>query len=288
MKRVAIYGNNYQDGYHEALGSLMSYLSEEGFEVILYAPFALYLQKSGVAIPGSFGIAETLDDSIECVITLGGDGTFLRAAQWVADRNIPIAGINTGHLGYLASYSIDAPQELVYDLRHGTGSIECRAVLRVESPALPAGFWPYAVNEVSVQKGETASMVTVHTEIDGDFLADYMADGLLISTPTGSTAYNLSVGGPILQPTLRCMVISPVAPHSLTMRPLVVSGDSEIRITTHSRVRTSRVSLDGRSFMLNCETDELRITRADFQVHVVRRSDANFSRLLRTKLHWGV
>lgn len=288
MRRIALFGNNYQDGYISALERLMRLLERRGFFVYIHSEFARYLAEMGVTLPAGAQSASVLPDDAECVLSMGGDGTFLRAAEWVGARELPIAGINTGHLGFLPSYNLDEMESLVEVLATDTGMLERRELLKVESSAIPADFWPYALNEVSLLKAETASMVTVHAEINGSFLADYQADGLVVSTPTGSTAYNLSVGGPIIQPTLDCMVICPIAPHSLTMRPLVVAGDSEIRLTATSRVSHSRVSLDGRSFLIDNGTDQVRLTRGEFKVVVLRRPDADFSRLLRNKLHWGL
>lgn len=266
----------------------MQLLEQRGFFVYIHADFAFYLVDMGVVLSEGFVSVRELPADAECVINIGGDGTFLRAAEWVGAREIPIAGINTGHLGFLASFNLDEMDILADTLLSDSGMTEWRELLRAECGAMPADFWPYALNEVALQKGDTASMLTVHTTINGSFLADYQADGLVVATPTGSTAYNLSVGGPILQPTLQCMVISPIAPHSLTMRPLVVAGDSVVQLTASSRVGHSRVSLDGRSFIIDNARDEVRITRAEFQVVVLRRPDADFSRLLRNKLHWSL
>lgn len=288
MKRIAIYGNNYQDGYLSQIGDLLTRLASADFEVFVYSKFADYLCSMGVAVAEKFAAVEEFPAGIEYVINIGGDGTFLRASEWVGKSGVPIAGINTGHLGFLASFNIDEIPELVSLLASDGGMREHRMVLKVECAAMPSDFWPYALNEVSVQKGETASMVTVNTEIDGEYLADYQADGLVVATPTGSTAYNLSVGGPIVQPTMDCVVLSPIAPHSLTMRPLVVAGGSEILLRAVSREPQVRVSLDGRSFLMDSGSNELRIAKGDYDVVVLRRVDANYPRLLRTKLHWGV
>lgn len=287
MRKIAIYGNRHQEGYFPLLQRFFESLSNRDFEVSVAARFCKYLLKNGVNVPEEMHSDENLPAGVECVISIGGDGTFLKAAQWVGDREIPILGINTGHLGFLASYSLEEMDELMDVVAYDKGQIERRSVLEVECSAMPEGFWHYALNEVAVLRGETASMVTVHAEVDGYFLADYMADGLVVATPTGSTAYNLSAGGPILMPTLECAVLSPIAPHSLTMRPLVVDRDSEIRLTTSSRVECSRVSLDGRYFMMACDKDELRIRKAKFSVMVLRRPNASFARLLRNKLLWG-
>lgn len=287
MKNLAIYGNRHQERFLPLLAKFFTSLSERGFVVNIHKRFAEYLLDADVSLPQNFLFTEAIPEDAECVISIGGDGTFLRAAQWVGSRELPILGINTGHLGFLASYSLDETDELTDVIISGAGVVERRMVLEVECDALPPDFAPYALNEVAVLRGETASMVTVHAEVDGFFLADYLADGLVVATPTGSTAYNLSAGGPILAPTLDCAVLSPIAPHSLTMRPLVVSGNSEIRLTTSSRVKYVRVSLDGRYFMMECGRDELKIHRADFCVMVLRRPDANFAGLLRNKLLWG-
>lgn len=159
-------------------------------------------------------------------------------------------------------------------------------LLEVSGEDIPADFWPYALNEVALLKEDSSSMIRIRTEIDSHFLTEYQADGLLISTPTGSTGYNLSVGGPIMQPTLGCCVLSPVAPHSLTMRPLAVSSDSSIRTRTVSRAGHFRLSLDGRSFILKSGS-EICVTKADFELPVLRRKGADFASTLRHKLHWG-
>ena len=286
MKRIAIYGNRHQDNYLGELGDFFGLLRSRGFEVTVASCFASYLVEEGL---DRYWEKESEDfpEGVECVVSIGGDGTFLRAAQWVGKREIPILGINTGHLGFLASYSLDEMNELADVLANDLGSVEHRAVLELQCDAMPADFWPYALNEVAVLKGESASMVTVTAGIDGEFLSDYLADGLVVATPTGSTAYNLSAGGPILQPTLGCLVLSPLAPHSLTMRPLVVSGESRISLKATQRDHQARVSLDGRSFILGEDCGELEIRRADFSVAVLRRPGASFQTLLRDKLLWG-
>ena len=285
MKSVAIYGNRYQEEHLDGLRKFFRLLGERGFQVYLERGFGSYLEESDVDTGDVFEVEE-FPRGVDCVVSIGGDGTFLQAAQWVGMRETPILGINTGHLGFLASYSLSEMDELLTVVSDGLGTIERRAVIEVNCDALPDGFWPYALNEVAVLKGDTASMLTIHAEIDGYFLADYMSDGLLVATSTGSTAYNLSVGGPILQPTLGCMVLSPIAAHSLTMRPVVVSGESRIVLTTSSRNCSCRLSLDGRSFTLHCG-EKILLKEAPFKVSVLRRPDANFPSLLRNKLGWG-
>lgn len=285
MTTLAIYGNHYQQKHLEGLRIFFENLRSDKFKVYLEAGFARYLESVEIEVTDAF-VVEDFPRGVDCVVSIGGDGTFLQAAQWVGRRETPILGINTGHLGFLASYSLEDTDELLEVVADGRGRLERRAVIEVSCDAMPADFWPYALNEVAVLKGDSASMVNVNAEIDGYFLADYMSDGLVVATPTGSTAYNLSLGGPILQPTLSCLVLSPIAAHSLTMRPLVVSGDSRIVLTPKSRERECRVSLDGRSFLIRTG-DSLILKEAPFKVCVVRRPDGNFSRLLRNKLGWA-
>lgn len=285
MNVIAVWGNTYQEGHIEQLRKLFGAMRKRGFRVYVEGGFSRYLESKGVDMR-IFPAVEEIPADTECVVSIGGDGTFLQAAQWTGSRELPILGINTGHLGYLASYFLNEADELLSALEQNTGTLERRAVIRAESSCLPDGFWPYALNEVAVLKAATASMVTIHTEVDGRFVADYMSDGLVVSTPTGSTAYNLSIGGPILQPTLDCVILSPIAAHSLTMRPVVISGRSHITFRASSRASECRVSLDGRSFLMKCG-ETLHLKPAGFKIVVLRRPDSNFAHILRTKLGWG-
>ncbi len=287
MRTIAVCGSRHQDSYFTGLQRLFRLIDEAGFRTCVQRRFFNYLTGLGMKLPDMFCPADAPPAKAEAAISLGGDGTFLRTAQWIADRRIPILGINTGNLGFLAHSAITDAVPLVDALRDRSFVAEPRMLLRIECESMPEQIWPYALNEVAILKEDTSSMINVRTEINGYFLADYLADGLLIATPTGSTAYNLSAGGPILQPSLEGRVISPVAPHSLTMRPLVVDADSPITATTTSRAHTYRVSLDGRSFVMRCGSS-IRITRAGFPVLMLRLPDDDFASTLRHKLHWAV
>lgn len=285
MKHLAIYGNICRKEYIPSLREFIKMLSESGFILYIESEYRLYLESIGIETKAFISIKELPEDS-ETIISIGGDGTFLRATQWAGEKECPIVGLNTGHLGYLASYTLDEKDELIRDIKEERAVIEKRALLKMECACMPEDFWPYALNEVALLKGESASMVNIHAEIDGRYLGDYMSDGLLISTPTGSTAYNLSIGGPIIQPTIGCLVLSPIAPHSLTMRPLVVSGTSEISLKCESRTGMWRISLDGRSFEVETGYG-VKVYEAPFKVLVLRRPEATFGLLLRNKLGWG-
>ena len=219
------------------------------------------------------------DFTADAAVSLGGDGSFLRTAQWVGARRIPILGINTGHLGYMADLTV----EEALSAKMADFKVEPRSVLQIDV----AGREPlYALNEAAILKTDTASMITAEASIDGSPLTIYRADGLIISTPTGSTGYNLSVGGPIVEPTAPVIVISPVAPHSLTLRPLIVANTSHLHVVTTGRAESYLLSVDGRSVMLPSGT-AVELHRAPFDILVVQRLGHHFASTLRTKLLWG-
>lgn len=231
------------------------------------------------------------DFTADFAISIGGDGTFLRTARWVGAKETPIIGINTGHLGFLAEESISTASQLIDELMEGNYFIESRSLLEVRGVngdiRASLSGWAYALNEVAILRQDTASMITVDTRLDGMPVASYQGDGLIISTPTGSTAYNLSVGGPIVQPTAPCWVLSPIAPHSLTMRPLVVSDSHIIETSVESRADTYRLTLDGRTLILPINV-KLQVRRADFVVKVFHTKGHNFIDTLRAKMLWGI
>lgn len=224
--------------------------------------------------------------SADLAISLGGDGSFLRTAQWVGSSEIPILGINAGHLGFLADMTpdefLEVDAEYLKNLRK-----EPRKLLAVScSEPLPDDCWPYALNDVALLKTDSASMISISASVNGNPLTTYQADGLVVASPTGSTGYNLSVGGPILEPTVDLLLISPVAPHQLAMRPLGVAGNSQISLRVTARAGAFMLSLDGRSRPISAGA-EVKIKEADFRIIVAQRPDHHFAATLRTKLLWG-
>lgn len=284
---IALSGSRHQNQFLNGIPSLLKAFADRGFSLRFHSRFFGYLTENGIEMQPGWEAMDRPDADIEAVISLGGDGTFLRTAQWLGGLPVPMLGINTGHLGFLTHYDLDDAAAIAEALYQHKFTAEQRSLLAVSGQGIPAHIWPYALNEVAILKEDTSSMITVHTELDGYFLADYLADGLIISTPTGSTGYNLSVGGPIMQPTIDCRVISPIAPHSLTMRPLVIGADSEVAATTTSRAHTYRISLDGRSFVMTCGS-QVKVSRAPFGVFTLRLESDNFPSVLRRKLHWAV
>ncbi|MCM1377916.1 MAG: NAD(+)/NADH kinase [Clostridium sp.] len=285
VKKVAITGNTHQDEYIGRIIEFIVALLSRGLLVGVREKFLKYISGDAQLPPG----IEALPDDAptgDAVVSIGGDGTYIKTARWVGSQGIPIMGLNTGHLGFLANYSIDEISELIEVLLSGRATVESRTLLELQSGNMPKDFYPYALNEVALVKEETSSMITANVTVDSDFLASYKADGLIVSTPTGSTAYNLSVGGPIIHPSMDCMVLSPVAPHTLTLRPIVIDGDSKVEVVVSSRARDFRVSVDGNSFILRCG-EVLRISRAPFVIHTIRRPGDNFASTMRNKLLWG-
>lgn len=286
--KIAIYGNMYQEDYLNRLSDFLDVLSHSDITVEMESTFYNYLSTLLQKTPHVDGIIAGDDVKADMAISIGGDGTFLRTARWVGMKQIPILGINTGYLGYLADVTVDEMITAVDDLTKGLYKIENRSLIEVTSVRKEAIMdWSYALNEVAILKQDTSSMISVATRINDVDLATYMGDGLIISTPTGSTGYNLSVGGPILEPTAPNWVISPIAAHSLNMRPLVVRDSSELSVTTSSRATNYRVSLDGRSVTLPVGTT-IKLRKAPFEVKVVQRMKHSFTDTLRDKLLWGV
>ena len=280
-----ICGNRHQDGYISSIDNLLDLLQKAGIKLLVERPFLEYLRLSGLPLPDAVP-CDPSDPRPEVAISIGGDGTLLRTLRRIGRRQTPVLGINTGHLGFLANYEITEARELCEMLRQGTGEIEERMLLKVDADEIPPEIFPYAVNEVAILKDDTASMLDVKVRVDSHFLADYRADGLLFSTATGSTGYNLSASGPILEPSLRCLCITPVAPHTLTLRPIVISADAAIEAVTESRAGSYRVSLDGFSFRMPVGS-RVVVSPADFTVKTIRRPDDNFPATLRRKLLWG-
>lgn len=290
--KIAVFGKRRQS--HDDLPgieSLLENLDRAGAFVSMQRPFYDALTRLAGTPPPVDDIFEGGDFQADIALSIGGDGTFLRTARWVGAKQTPIIGFNTGHLGFLAEESLaDAPR-IIAAIAGGDVFIEPRSLLEVhamgENVRGAIQGWAYALNEVTILRQDTASMISVNARLDDIPVACYQGDGLIISTPTGSTAYNLSVGGPIVQPTAPCWVLSPVAPHALTMRPLVVSDSHVIEITVESRADTYRLDLDGRSLTLDTSTG-VRIRRAPFNVNVLHIKGHTFTDTLRSKLLWGV
>jgi len=284
---VLLFGNAYQKAAIDNIAHLIDVMLTRCEHVAVEDGFYRYLCRQAKDRP--MPSVETFDCAsdlkADLAVSLGGDGTLLGTVMWVADKGIPVLGINTGHLGYLTACNMAEAAQTFDEVMMGVFQMERRTMLTVECDGVNIEH-PFALNDIAILRHDTSSMIEMETTLQGLPLTTYKADGLVVCTPTGSTAYNLSAGGPILEPTTRCLVISPLTPHSLTMRPLVVPDESVLTIVTRSRSDYYQVSVDGEEF--TCPVgSQVTIRRAHYDALVIQRSDHNFANTLRHKLHWG-
>ena len=302
IKKISLFGRNFRNNFLEKSKLLFNFLEENNIEISMYQPFFDFLKKETdiiIKTPSLFDNYSNLPDS-DLIISIGGDGTFLEAVTYVRNRDIPIVGINTGRLGFLADISMDELPEAIDEIlneQYFTRQLDLLTVETFYMEALPVemlhatplqafGDINFALNEIAIHKCDSSSMITIHTYINGAFLNSYWGDGLIIATPTGSTAYSLSAGGPILNPACKEFIISPIAPHNLSVRPLVVPNDAEIMLKVESRKDQYMASLDLRSQMLSNDV-EIHVKKANFTVTVAKRTSYDFYSTLRSKLMWG-
>lgn len=285
--RFAVFGNEYQTKKSTAAQKILSLLSERKAEVYVEASFHHFLTKGQKLNVPATGVFTTLDFDVDFVISMGGDGTFLKAASKVGARNVPIVGINMGRLGYLADITPTEIDRAITMLYNGEFITESHAVIEVEVSKGKLSGCPFALNDIAVLKQDSASMITINAKLDDENLVTYLADGLIISTPTGSTAYSLSNGGPIIMPQTDVLCLTPVAPHSLNVRPIVVPASAEITLDVETRSHNYLVAVDGRSEKLH-EGVRLTIRKAPYEVQIVKRRRHNYIGTLREKMMWGI
>ncbi len=284
--RFALFGNIFQEKKSQAVQKLLSLLEERGAEILIDRPLHDFLAKELKISVRPTELIEGNDFRADYAISMGGDGTFLEAARRVGEKEIPILGVNMGRLGFLADFSPEEMEDAIAQIYGGTLRDEARTVLCTQYSHGSPMVYPYALNEVAVLKRDSSSMISIRVHINGEYLTTYQADGLIINTPTGSTGYALSVGGPIMAPDSHIMGLVPVAPHSLSARPITLSDDMEIELSVESRSHNFLVSIDGRSE--SCTEDiHLHIRKAPYRIHVLKRSRGSYFRTLRTKLMWG-
>ena len=286
-RSVLLYGNNQQLSKSAYIGQVMNSLQSLGFGILYEENFAEFLSKKLNIKINTADVADSIEScKADIVISLGGDGTFLQAAAFVSDSGVPILGINTGHLGFLADVSPERISEALTDVRQSQYVIEQRSIISVEGGGLELHKSPFALNEVAILKHDNSSLIKVRTYINEQLLADYVADGLIVCTPTGSTGYSLSVNGPIISPLSTSFCISAVAPHSLNVRPVVVTDDVCITLEVSSRSGKYLLSVDGRSETIE-DSIKLKLRRAPYTIGVVKVEHRNFFDTLRDKMLWG-
>lgn len=286
--KIAIFGRKLEDGYKPGILKFFNKLTQHGFEVYIYKPFLEVLQStSGFKLNNynEFLRYEDLNNEFKFFFSLGGDGTFLESVQYVRDTGVPIIGINTGRLGFLANIGLTEIEESLELLFSGKFQLEDRKLIQFITNENPFGLFPYAFNEITVQKHDN-SLVTIEATVNGQEMNTYWADGLIISTPTGSTAYSMSTGGPIVSPECDVFIVSPIASHNLTVRPLVLTNKQEIKLKIFSRSGTFMATIDSQSHIFSSGT-EIQLSLAQFQVKIVRLDHHSFFNTIRKKLMWG-
>lgn len=287
--KVAIYGQQYQKEAAAYVLDLLAELQRNEVEVVIEQDYRAALQRhQPLSDYATFSHNTGLDSSFDMFISVGGDGTILRAVTYVGDLGIPIVGINTGRLGFLSLFKKHEVRELVRVFTTGDYEITERSLVAIETDFDIPKFQGrlYALNEVTVARKDTTSMITVETYLDDEYLTSYWSDGLIVSTPTGSTGYSLSCGGPVLMPDVRSLVLTPIAPHNLNARPLVISDDTIIRLKVSGREDFHLVSLDSRVATLK-NGREIIVKKADFTIKMISFSAESFLKTIRTKLLWG-
>ena len=284
--KIAIYGRSLTENYAQFADELFGVLLDKEIEVLIYASFYEQL-KSIIDLPEEIITFESYEDidSVNYLFSIGGDGTLLEATTFVGGTSMPILGINTGRLGFLTTITTEDIESTVNSIIEKRYKLDKRSLLTLESNhSVKSNF---ALNEITLQKKDTSSMITINAYLDGEYLNTYWADGLIISTPTGSTAYSLSCNGPIILPRSGNIILTPIAPHNLNVRPLVVPDDVELTLKIDGRTENFLVALDARSFAVPIST-ELKIRKSPHYISLIRLEGYDFLDTLRTKLMWGV
>ena len=288
--KVAIFGQYYQNDTRPIIRDIIVFFEANQVEMVIEKNFLTNLYKEDIVQKDykTFSKHTDLDASFDILISIGGDGTILRAATFVRDLGIPILGVNAGRLGFLAKVQKENIESFLQIVLEKKYSISERTVLSLDTTPINTeiNHLNFAMNEVTVSRKDTTSMITIETYLNGEYLNSYWADGLIISTPTGSTGYSLSCGGPVLTPEVKSLVITPIAPHNLNARPLVIPDDTEIELHVSGREENYLVSLDSRTASISNNT-VLKIKKTSFSIKMVEIPNETFLKTLRNKLLWG-
>lgn len=287
--KIAIYGQFYHKNSLTYIDSLLEVLKQKSVSFFIESEFYRSIKENHSDNDNiNYNSFKVLDNTFDLLISIGGDGTILRAITYVKDLNIPIVGINSGRLGFLATIQKDLIEKAITEILKGNYKISERNLLCIETFPENNSLTElnFALNEIAVSRKNTTSMITVETHLNEEYLTSYWADGLIISTPTGSTGYSLSCGGPVIMPEANSFVLTPIAPHNLNARPLVVSDNTEIKLKVSGREENYLVSLDSRIATLENNTI-IKIKKADFSIKMIELQDESFLVTLRKKLLWG-
>jgi len=286
--KIAIFGRSIDDQWRLGLSQVLHYLAFSNVSLVWYEPFYHFLSTQYhnlLSCSATYTRQTGLPEGCDLLLNLGGDGTFLESLTFVKERDIPVAGINFGRLGFLAGMETESYDTCLQRLITGDFCIEKRSVIEVSSALLPNSFFSYALNECALQR-KSPGMISITVHLQTGALPPFWADGLIVATPTGSTAYALSVGGPIVFPCANVLTVAPIAPHNLNMRPIVIPDNEELSVYAHGRAEEVLLTLDNRAVTIPCNT-KIRIRKASFSLHYVSLQRQHFISALHEKLLWG-
>lgn len=285
--KIAIHGRNFPESARPYIQSMFDELAKRQAEVVISKDYRDFLDNAGVThySQDTYSIDEGISDA-DFIFSLGGDGTLLDAVTHVGPHQIPIIGINIGRLGFLATVAPASIRLMIDALFNEQYSIDERTLVSVRSSQDIFGKLPFGLNDFTITRTQTSSMITVHSYLDGEFLNSYWADGLIISTPSGSTGYSLSCGGPVLLPQTNNFIITPISPHNLNVRPMIVMDSCQLSFEVESRSGNFLAALDSRSFTVDTSV-RISVQKESFKARLVKLNDDNFLNTLRSKLNWG-
>lgn len=288
--KVAIFGRKFGQDFHKSIYKIFEMLNRNGCEIYVYEEFLRSIEQTLFFTPkitGTFINSFKMPADLDLLISIGGDGTLLESVPYAVLADIPVVGINSGRLGFLTYVSENTLQDALTEILEGRTTLETRTLIETASSSERFGNLNIALNEVTIMRVNTSSMISIKVFLNDEYLNTYWADGLIIATPTGSTAYSLSAGGPIILPGSGNFVLTPVSPHTLSVRPMVISDDNILRIKADGREKNFLVSLDYRQACLPFE-EELTIKKSTKKLKLLRLSGTSFFSTLRNKLLWGV
>lgn len=285
--RIAIFGNNSRPSLNSNLIRIFDFFKEEKVEFLIDKEIYDIYSEDAKSFPENLHIIDSDHFAADIALSLGGDGTFLTTAARVGNKNIPILGINTGRLGFLADIATEEIEDAMRNILNGNLCYEERTLLEVRLSDHTPILYPCALNDVSILKQDSSSMISIKTSLNGEAVHTYQADGLIISTPTGSTAYSMSVGGPLMVPSAQNIILSPIASHSLNVRPLVIPDNWEIDLSVQTRSHCFQVSVDGRAIVLEQDI-KVTIKKASYTIKVAKQPERTFFDTLKSKLMWGI
>jgi NAD+ kinase len=287
--KIALYGKTFTPGFYPYIQKLLGMLADNKADVFIYKPFFDFIATQSAGKTASkqvFTTEKDLDPATNLLVSIGGDGTFLESIPLVFRKQIPIIGINSGRMGFLANISKEEIESAFSAIFKGEHRIEHRTMIHFETPEGIFGDLNFALNEITIQKNN-ASMITIDAHVDNEFLNTYWTDGLIVSTPTGSTAYSLSAGGPIVVPGSGSFIIAPIASHNLTVRPIVVPDHVHIKLTVKSRSGQFLVTADNRTRLVDSSV-QFTLSKSEYVLNMIKLPSTNFYSTIQNKLMWGM